>query len=166
MLTGFPRFTPGELFNQSVEQVSLPTGMQSFTFRWTWRRLPRRLQRRELRLRGAPGGLQSFTFCERFKQSLMDVSLPIGLLNLGVGNCYEESLNHVSLPSGLRSVAFGQSDHGQCFCVGWYTEPLFWAPLQQLAFGWHFNQSLVHTCLPIGLQSFALGGSTTHAWTT
>ena len=90
--------TFGWNFNQSLEEVSWPPGLQILTFGGEFNR-PERLT--------WPSKLQSLTFGFRFNQSLLQVTLPDTLQSLTFGCAFDQSLDGVILPKGLRRLTFG-----------------------------------------------------------
>ena len=76
----------GELFNQSMEKVSLPTGLQSIIFGDI--------------LHSGQG--PQHIFGVQFDQCREQVSLPTGLHSLTVGHESNQSIGKVSLPNGVQ----------------------------------------------------------------
>jgi hypothetical protein len=130
--------TFGSRFNQSIADVTLPSGLQSLTF---GRRFNQSMDHVTL-----PSGLQSLTFGVLFNQSIGDVTLPSGLQSLTFGNNFNQSMDNVILPSGLQSLTFGQFFNQSIDNV------TFPSGLQSLTLHAWYNQSIGHVTLPCGLQ--------------
>ena len=133
----------GEMFNQNLEGVALPNSLQSLKFGGRFRQNLARIN--------LPGNLQNLTLGSGLNQSLEGVTLPRNLRSLNFGDKFNQSLDRVSLPHSLESLTFGF----------WFNQNLDRATLpsrlQSLKFGVMFNQSLEHTTLPRGLQSLTFG---------
>merc|ERR1711924_337122 len=84
--------TFGYFFNQSMENLTLPSGLQSLTF---GENFDQSLENVNL-----PSGLQSLTFDTCFNQSMVNVALPSGLQSLTFGWFFNQSMVNVALPSG------------------------------------------------------------------
>ena len=138
------------LLYPSLQQVTLPSGLQSLTFGG---KLNQGFLRATL-----PSSLESLTvghdfnsFFERFpqmpEQNLERVILPSGLRNLTFGHLFTHSLQGVTLPSGLQILTFGTRFNNSLQGV---TLP---SGLQILTLSPDFNQSLNRVTLPKGLKS-------------
>eukprot|EP00930_Biecheleria_cincta_P035248 TRINITY_DN24252_c0_g1_i1.p1 TRINITY_DN24252_c0_g1~~TRINITY_DN24252_c0_g1_i1.p1 ORF type:complete len:754 (-),score=133.71 TRINITY_DN24252_c0_g1_i1:102-2363(-) len=143
---GLESLTFGTNFAQSLEMVKFPSGLQSLTFRGD---LKHQLEKMNL-----PSGLQSLTFGGKVKQKHgHNVPLPSGLQNLMFGDTFNQSLGKFIMPDGLQSLTFGrdfnQSLEGVVLASG----------LQSLVFGQEFNQSLDGVELPKGLQNICFGSA-------
>ena len=86
----------GDYFNQSLEGVNLPAGLQHLQFG--------RYFNRSLEGANLPAGLLHLQFGTCFKQSLEGVNLPAGLLHLTFGYSFNQSLEGVNLPAGLQHL--------------------------------------------------------------
>ena len=153
--------TFGEYFDQSMDNVTLPSGLQSLTFGANYNKsmdnvaLPSGLQSLTFRYRfnqsmdnvALPSGFQSLTFGTHFNQSMANVALPSSLQSLTFGTAFNQSMDNVTLPSGLQSLTFGAGFNQSMVNV---TLP---SGLQSLTFGARFNQSMDNVALPSGLQS-------------
>eukprot|EP00931_Biecheleriopsis_adriatica_P027866 TRINITY_DN16678_c0_g1_i3.p2 TRINITY_DN16678_c0_g1~~TRINITY_DN16678_c0_g1_i3.p2 ORF type:complete len:122 (-),score=23.93 TRINITY_DN16678_c0_g1_i3:76-441(-) len=84
----------GDEFDQSMDKVSLPAGLQNLTF-------GRGFSMDKVSL---PAGLQSLTFGDEFDQCMDKVSLPAGLQNLTFGRGFNQSMDKVSLPAACQIV--------------------------------------------------------------
>ena len=88
--------TFGGLFNQSIDDVTLPSGLQSLTFGTFFNQ---RIDTVTL-----PSDLQSLTFGFRLNQRMENVALPSGLQSLTFGNEFNQSMENVTLPSGVQVI--------------------------------------------------------------
>ena len=158
----------GVNFNQSLDNLTWPAGLQSLAFGWcfsqslddvTW-----------------PAGLQSLTFGEYSDASRSVLSTcnqtpesgrqreirmydPLCLADLGVN--FNQSLDNLTWPAGLQSLTFG-------WCFSQSLDDVTWpAGLQSLTFGEYsdasqsvlstFNQGLDNLTWPAGFQSLTFG---------
>ena len=92
--------TFGGLFNQSIDDVTLPSGLHSLTFGTFFNQ---RIDNVTL-----PSDLQSLTFGFSFNQSMNNVALPSGLQSLTFGIFFNQRIDNVTLPSGLQTLTFGE----------------------------------------------------------
>eukprot|EP00913_Durusdinium_trenchii_P004699 g4364.t1 len=151
----------GSSFNQSLEDVLLPNSLQSLTFGSDFNQS----------LAGVrmPTSLETLTLGESFNQSLAGVTLPSSLQTLAFGDCFDQRLKSVSLPNSIKTLSFGsrfnQSLVGVTLPSSLETlsfadcfnksmdDVTFPSSLQALTFGWNFNQSLRGVELPNRLQT-------------
>ena len=101
VFTSFPqslaRWTFSNYFNQSLEQVTLPSNLQGLSLGWKFNQSLERVT--------LPSSLQSLSFGNVFNQSLERVTLPSSLQNLSFGHGFNQSLERVTLPSSLQSFS-------------------------------------------------------------
>ena len=118
-------------FDQSLDGVALPSGLQTLTF-GVW--FNQSLEQAML-----PSGLQKLTFGAAFDQSLGGVVLPSGLQELTFGENFtnfQQNMDKVKLPPNLQKLSFG-------FHFNQSLQNVIWPPeLQELNFGDRFNQNL------------------------
>ena len=138
-------------FNQSLNKVSWPAGLQSLTFGYCFNQ--------SLNKVSWPAGLQSLTFGSRISIRTWTMwdgqqAFKVWLLEsdsirawtkwhgqqafkdwLLVGEV-QQNLNNVTWPAGLQSLTFGENFDKNLNKVSWP------AGLQSLTFGYFFNQSL------------------------
>ena len=133
----------GDGFNQSMHNVTLPSGLQGLTFGVAFNQSMDNV--------ALPNGLQSLTFGDDFSQSMHHLALPSSLQGLTFGDGFNRSMHNVILPSGLQSFTFGggfnQSMHNVTLPSG----------LQSFTFGIDFIQRMDNVALPSGLQSLTFG---------
>lgn len=160
--------TFGELFNHSLEGVTLPSACR------LWRSATNSTsslqtltigQSFNQRLEGVtlPDNLHTLTFGQHFNQSLEgitlprrscrclsqrleSVTLPNSLQMLTLGGSPNQRLDSVSLPSSLQTLIFGGDFNLRLASV---TFP----SMQNLVFDGYFNQSLEEVTLPSTLQT-------------
>ena len=82
----------GRAFNQSMDIVSLPGGLQILTFGYDFN-----ISKDNMDL---PGNLQGLTFDWEFNQSMDNVALPSGLQSLTFATQFSQSIDRVALPLG------------------------------------------------------------------
>ena len=133
----------GDGFNDRLEGVAWPRGLQSLSFGFAF----------DQSLEGVawPCSLQSLSFGEQFNQSLRGVAWPSGLQSLSFGFQFNQSLEGVAWPSGLQSLSFGFAFNQSLEGVAWPSG------LQSLSFGEQFNQSLEGVAFPNTLKSLSFG---------
>ena len=83
----------------SLDNVTLPSGLQSITFGFRLDQSPDAVT--------LPSDLQGIPFGFCFVQGLGAVSLPSGLQSVTFGSRLVQGLDAVTLPRGLQSIAFG-----------------------------------------------------------
>ena len=86
-------------FNQSLDNVTWPAGLQSLTFGDQLRSEP---GQRDM----AIAGLQSLTFGDGFDQSLDNVTWPAGLESLTFGENFSQGLGNITWPVAVQSLTF------------------------------------------------------------
>ena len=119
--------TFGNMFNKSLERVTLPSSLQSLSF---GARFNQSLKRVTL-----PSTLQNLSFGSRFNQSLEQVTLPSSLQSLSFGKDFNQSLERVTLPLSLQRLSV--ENHFSSM-----KRVTLSSSLQSLSFGDNFNQSL------------------------
>ena len=87
----------GNDFNESLEGVAWPSGLQSLSFGGLFNQ----------RLQGVawPSSLQSLSFGKEFNQSLEGVAWPSGLQSLSFGDRFSQTLEGVFVPPSMVNVA-------------------------------------------------------------
>ena len=144
--SGLHSLTFGTFFNQRIDNVTLPSDLQSLTFGFSFNQSMVNVT--------LPSGLQSLTFGTFFNQRIDNVTFPSGLQSLTFGGEYNQSMDNVTLPSGLQSLTFG----GHLSFFNQSMDNVTWpSGLQSLTFSSKFNQSIVNVTLPSGLQSLTFG---------
>lgn len=135
--------TFGYHFNQSLENVTLPSSIKSIFF-------GRDFNQSLLNVIW-PTELQSLTLGDKFNQSLEQVKFPEGLESLEFGRDFNHSLERVHLPSDLQRLTFGYYfDHN-------LEEVSLPGKLKSLTFGDRFNRSLEKVHFPVSLERLTLG---------
>ena len=156
-------------FNQSLEQVTLPSSLQSLRLWWAvstkaWSGWP------------CHRVFKAWVLV-KFNQSLERVTLPSSLQSLSFGQpkeistkawsgwpchrvfkawvlaiSFNQSLERVTLPSSLQSLSFGTVS-----TKAWSRWPCHRVFKAWVLAGWSFNQSLERVTLPSSLQSLSFG---------
>ena len=134
---------------QSMDNVALPSGLQSLTFGYGFNQSMDNVT--------LPSGLQSLTFGNNFNQRMDNVALPSGLQSLTFGYWFNKNMDNVALPSGLQSLTFRYRFNQKMDNVA------LPSGFQSLTFGTHFNQSMANVALPSSLQSLTFGNAFNHS---
>ena len=128
----------GQRFQQSLDNVQLPSGLHTLTVGCSVARV-------------LPSGLHTLTLGDQFNQSLDSMILPSSLHKLTLGRDFNQSLHKKSLPCGLQMLTFGH------FCDQDIRNAILPSSLQNLTLGCCFNQSVDGMSLPPNLQVLTFG---------
>ena len=140
-LGGFHLRSLSGLFNQPLEDVAFPDGLQHLAFGFYFNQS----------LQNLPDSLQSLTVGHDFKQSSESVQLPKQLQIFNFGGTLWPHAN-LQLPSTLRKLSLAKRFNQSL------DDMMFPATLAELILAGDFNQPLDGVSLPEGLESLTLAG--------
>jgi len=140
-LGGFHLRSLSGLFNQPLEDVAFPDGLQHLAFGFYFNQS----------LQNLPDSLQSLTVGHDFKQSSESVQLPKQLQIFNFGGTLWPHAN-LQLPSTLRKLSLAKRFNQSL------DDMMFPATSAELILAGDFNQPLDGVSLPEGLESLTLAG--------
>jgi len=148
---GLQSLTFGSDFNQSMEKVILPAGLQSLTFGASFNQNIDKVV--------FPDCLQHLTFGTDFDRDLDRVTFPTSLTSVTFGLHFNRRMDKVKLPPGLHHLIFGDDFNQRMDNVN------FPHSLRTLTFGYDFDQEMDDVVMPPQLETVTYGGFFTRTWT-